>query len=77
MEWLVLETLTDEKATYRYYPQHFEGYGLVSLMRKTGERVHDKPHPDVSSEYASHAWRRLEAYQKNGNFPERGMVAWY
>ena len=77
MEELELELLTDEKVTYRYYPNGKEPFGVVSLMRKTGKRVHDKPCPGVSSEFAGQAWRRLEEYQKNGNFPERGMVAWY
>lgn len=77
MEWIILESLTDEKATYRYYPEDSKEYGIVSLMRKTGKRIHDKPHPDVISEYARQAWRRLEEYQKNGHFPERGQIAWY
>lgn len=77
MEDLELVLLTDEKVSYRYYPNGKEAFGIVSLMRKTGKRIHDEPCPGVSSEYARQAWARLDEYQESGNFPERGMVAWY
>ena len=77
MEWLILESLTDEKVTYRYYPEDSKEYGIVSLMRETGERLLDKPHPDAISEYTRQAWCRLEECQEAGNFPEKVMVAWY
>ena len=43
MEDLLLESLTEDKVTYRYYPEGGEKFGIVSLMRKTGKRIHDKP----------------------------------
>ena len=77
MEILVLELLTDEKVSYRYYPECGEKYGIVSLMRKTSERIHDKPCLDTISSYAGQAWRRLEEYQARNYFPEKGTVAWW
>ena len=77
MEDIKLELLTEEKVSYRYYPECGEKYGIVSLMRKTGERVHDLPCPDTISMYAGQAWRRLDKYQKENHFPETDIVAWY
>ena len=77
MEWLELELLTDEKAIYRYYPEGGKEYGIVSLMRKTGERIHDMPCPGTGSMYARQAWDRLDECQETGNYPQRTMVAWY
>lgn len=76
MERLVLEEITQEKATYRYYPEQSKTYGIVALMRKTGQRILEKLHPDYSSAYAGQAWRRLDEYQKTGDFPEKDLVAW-
>ncbi len=55
MEDLVLESLTEDKVTYRYYPEGGEKFGIVSLMRKTGKRIHDKPCPGERSVYAGQA----------------------
>ena len=76
MEYLELELLTDEIVSYRYYPEGGEEYGIVSLNRKTGERIHDLPCPGCSSSYAGQAWMRIEDYQKQGRFPEKGIAAW-
>ena len=77
MERIYLLELTDEKVTYRYHPEGGKEYGIVSLMRKTGERIHEKPCPDSLTSYAFHALDRLEDYQKMGEFPEKGLVFWY
>ena len=77
MEDIKLELLTEEKVSYRYYPEGGEKYGIVSLNRKTGERIHDMPCPDTMSMYAGQAWRRLEEYQRENNFPEKALVMWY
>ena len=77
MEWIELELLTEEKVTYRYYPEGKEAFGIVSLMRKTRERIHDKPCPEGGSMYVMQVWPRLEKYQEAGNFPERDQIAWY
>lgn len=80
MEWIELEELTDDKVSYRYYPEDDKEYGIVSLMRKTGQRIHDKPCPNDEhyiSMYVGMAWQRLDKYQKEGNFPKRAMIAWY
>ena len=42
MEYIELEFLSDEKVSYRYYPEGGDEYGIVSLMRKTDEVIHDK-----------------------------------
>lgn len=77
MEDLKLESLTDEIVSYRYYPEGGEKYGIVSLNRKTGERIHDLPCPDTISSYAGQAWMRLEEYQSKNYFPEKALVMWY
>ena len=77
MEYLELEFLTDEKVSYRYYPEGSKEYGVVSLNLKTGERMHDKPCPDSISLFARQAWQRLKKYQETNNFPEKDLVAWY
>ena len=77
MEYIELVELTDNKATYRYYPEGGQEYGIVSLNRKTGERIHDKICPNSISMYAGHTWRRLEEYQATGEFPKRAQIAWY
>ncbi len=75
MEDLVLEALTEDKVTYRYYPEDGKEYGIVALMRKTGELIHEKECPDTLSNYHCHAWRRLEKYQRDDNFPEKDLIA--
>lgn len=76
MEDLELELLTEDKVSYRYYPEGGKEYGIVSLDRKTGQRIHDKFCPDTISLYAGQAWRRLEKYQRENRFPEKDMIAW-
>ena len=76
MEWIYLEELTDEKVTYRYYPENGEDFGIVSINRKTGQRFHDMPCPGVASLYAGQAWHRLDEYNRKSNFPEKALVAW-
>lgn len=76
METLILEVLTDEKVSYRYYPEDGEEYGIVSLNRKTGERTHDLVCPGSISLYARQAWSRLDEYQASSRFPKRDLVAW-
>ncbi len=74
MVCLYLEELTEDKVSYRYYPEERKEYGIVSLMRKTGKRIHDVPCSDSISMYARHAWKRLE---EMGEFLEKGLVFWY
>ena len=77
MEWIYLDELTDEKVSYRYYPEGGKEYGIVALMRKTGGLIHEKKCPDTLSNYHCHAWRRLEKYQRDNNFPEKDLIAWW
>lgn len=77
MEWIYLDKLTDEKVSYRYYPENGEEYGIVALVRKTGELIHEKVCPDILSNYYCHAWRRLEKYQRDNNFPEKDLIVWW
>ncbi len=77
MEYLELELLTDEKVSYRYYPECGENFGIVSLMRKTDAVIHDKPYTDYSGMYARQAIYRMRKYNEAGKFPERATVAWY
>ena len=77
MERIYLEELTYEKVTYRYHPEGGKEYGVVSLLRKTGERIHEKPCINALSMYAGQAWKRLEKYQKTNFFPKEDLIAWY
>ena len=45
-------------------------------MRKTGELIHEKEGPDTLSNYHCNAWRHLEKYQRDDNFPEKDLIAW-
>ena len=51
-----------------------EEYGIVALVRKIGELIHEKVCPDILSNYYCHAWRRLEKYQRDNNFPEKDLM---
>ena len=77
MEDIVLEFLSDDKVSYRYYPEGKEEYGIVTLMRKTDEVIHDKVYPDVSGMYKWQAVYRMRKYNETGEFPKKAMVAWY
>ena len=78
IEDLVLEELTEEKATYRYYPVGSNEYGIVSIMRKTGDCAHEKKWPGSNtSVHARQVWQRLKEYRKNNKYPEKDLVAWY
>ncbi len=77
MEDLLLESLTEDKVTYRYYHEGGEKFGIVSLMHKTGKRIRDKPCQGERSVYAGQAWHRIDEYQKKRKFPEKALVMWY
>jgi hypothetical protein len=70
-------SVTDEKVTYRYYPEQESSYGIVSVNRKTGERSFDKVEPEYGTRYAAHACVWIERQIKRGDFPETGGEAWY
>lgn len=69
--------LTEQMAKYRYFPENSENSGIVSLDRDTEEKHIEKMLDGYGSNYAAHALRRIEEYQRNGNFPEKDVVAWY
>ena len=78
MEWIYLENVTEERIKYRYYPESKEKFGIVSLIRKSRERVIDKLcESDKSKIYAFHALRCLEEYQKKNEYPEKDLLMWY
>lgn len=69
--------LTDSTARYEYFPEKSDKSGIVSLNRDTGERMFEKLAPGYGNNYAAHALRRIEEFQKNGKFVEKDTVAWY
>ena len=78
MEWIELIELTDEKITYKYYPEGKEKFGIVSLMRKNSERViNSLCESDKFKTYAFHALALLEEYHEKDEFPEKDLIAWY
>ncbi len=77
MLWIELIEITDEFARYKYYPEQSKTFGIVSLNLKTLQRGFDKIHEEYDTCYAAHAVRRIEEYQRNNNFKEKDLVAWY
>ena len=77
MEYLELESLTEEKVTYRYYPEGGKEFGVVSLVRKTEEVIHDKLYPDITKMYVRQAISCMYDFNKANNFPEHKHVMWY
>lgn len=69
--------LTDASARYKYYPENSKEYGIVTLNRKSGERILEKTVEGYSLNYAAHAFRRMEEYQKKENFLKEDIVVWY
>lgn len=69
--------LTEETIRYKYFPEQSEEYGIVVLGRKTSDRSLEKAVEGYSSNYAAHALRRIEEYQKEGNYPKKDIIAWY
>ena len=76
MEYIELEFLSDDKVSYRYYPEGKEEYGIVTLMRKTDEVIHDKVY-DVSGMYKRQAVYRMRKYNETGEFPKKATIMWY
>lgn len=69
--------LTGELARYKFFPENSKEYGVVTLNRKNMERNIEKQLPGYRVTYAAHALKRIEEYQKQGNFLSEDMVAWY
>lgn len=69
--------VTDEKATYKYFPESSSKFGIISFSRKTGERCLEKELPGYDSKYYCKAMNKIVEYNKSGVFPKSGMVAWY
>lgn len=69
--------LTNRFARYKYFPEDSSEYGIVALDRKTGRREFEKVVSGYGLNYAAHAIRRIEEFQKNEEFQERDTVVWY
>ena len=39
--------VTDEKATYKYFPEGSSNFGIISLFRKTGKRHLERSFQDT------------------------------
>lgn len=69
--------LTEDLARYKFFPEDSKDYGIVMLNRKSKERVFEKQVAGYGSTYAAHALRRIEEYQKQGDYLPKDMIAWY
>lgn len=69
--------LTENLVRYKYFPEDSNDYGIVSLNRKTKERILEKVLEKYSLKYAAHALYRMEKYLREEKFPEMDIVAWY
>ncbi len=74
---IVLAELTEELARYRYYPEDSGDYGVVALNRQNGNRIYETQAEGYGQTYAAHALKRIEEYQKIGDFPKEDVVVWY
>lgn len=76
---LVLEEITPDIVTYRYYPEHDTKYGLVSVNRKTTEMWDKKlAANDEFGSYFVHAISAIRNIIKaNKKLPRKRLVAWY
>ena len=72
-----LVELTEEMVSYNFFPENADQHVIVSLNRKNGERSIKKSVEGYSANYAAHALRRIEEYQREGDFPQKDIVAWY
>ena len=70
-------TVTDLIAKYEYFPEQSDKSGIVTLNRVTNERVFNKLALGYGNNYAAHALRRIEEFQKQGVFLEEDIVIWY
>lgn len=79
MVTLKLIELSDDMVIYEYYPEGNEKYpGKVALNLKTKERIFlEDSSDDFGKRYASHAIKKVEEYNLNGEFKKEGLVAWY
>lgn len=69
--------LTDEIVRYKFFPEDSKEYGVVALHRGTGKRILEKTVDGYGNNYAAHAFRRIEEYEKNDNFSKTDLIAWY
>ena len=69
--------VTDLIAKYEYFPEQSGKSGIVTLDRVTDERVLEKLALGYGKNYAVHAFRRIEEFQKQGVFLEEDIVMWY
>lgn len=69
--------LTENFARYKYFPESSNEYGIVLLNRKTGEREFEKLIRNYGTNYAAHALKRVDEYQKNGDFLQKDIIIWY
>lgn len=69
--------LTENIVRYKFFPENSKEYGIVALNRQTGERILEKEVKGYLSNYAAHAFCRMEEYQNKNDFPKEDMIAWY
>ena len=78
MELILLFELTDEKVTYKYYPENeSEKYGIVSVDRRTFKRTIDKLCEGYGDEYAFHALGTIQNFVEKNDFKTKKLIAWY
>lgn len=77
MERIELMELKDDYVRYKYFPENSEKFGIVAMNRNTGERKLEKTAEDYGTNYAAHAFRRIDEFQKKGEFLHEDMIAWY
>lgn len=69
--------LTDNIVRYKFFPEDSKEYGIVALDRQTERRILEKEVKGYLSNYAAHAFRRIEEYQNKNDFAKEDIVAWY
>lgn len=74
---LKLNSETEKKAIYYYYPEGKEVCGKVSINKMTGDVKPEASENDEFGRYLMHAVKRVKEYFENGEYKENDMVAWY
>lgn len=75
---LKLVNNTDKKATYNYYPEGKEEFGVLSVNKVNGDiNVDEVSNGDEFRRYIGHAVPKLKTFFKSGVYETEAMIAWY
>lgn len=75
---LYLTERSKKRIKYEYYPEDKGKAGVIVLGIPDGViNVETLAGNDSHGIYAPHAISRIKEFQKNGDYPDEAVVAWY